>query len=182
MRHILALVLLTALVACEEADVYSPPIQGPKTKNADVFAKAFLDQMQARSFAANREFCGIFGRDADGYVIATAPILGELDTCRPPVGGPTFNAFASYHSHGAFDYPADAEVPSTYDVLADRAEKVVGYISTPGGRVWRTDNGVARQICGVGCIQVDPNFEPQVFGPVYKRYTLDQLRRREEGL
>jgi hypothetical protein len=181
MRQILVMLALLAFAACEEPARYTTPIESVRTKDADAFAKGFLDQLQARSFRANREFCGLFGRDEQGYVIATAPIQGHLDTCRPPDADKVSNVFASYHSHGAFDYGADAEVPSSNDVLADQAENVIGYISTPGGRIWRNTDGVARQICGLGCISVDPNFVPRVSGPVAKRYTIAQLRRRESG-
>ena len=181
MRKPLTLLLLTALIACEEAELYTTAIQGPRTKDADVFAKAFLDQLQARSFRANREFCGVFGRDAQGYIIATPPLQGMLDNCRTPHVEDDFGLFASYHSHGGFDAPADSEVPSSNDLQADRAENVVGYISTPGGRVWRSENGKAVQLCGVGCITMDDDFVPRVFGPVAQRYTIAQLRRRESS-
>ncbi len=178
-KKTIACLALAALVSCEEAEIYTAPIAGPRTKDANVFARTFLDQMQARSFEANREFCGLFGRDAEGYIIATPPLLGRLDTCRPPYPEDGFNTFASYHSHGAFDYDADSEVPSSNDLLADQAEEVMGYISTPGGRIWLSDDGKAKQVCGLGCITVDPRFEPRVYGPVQQRYTIAQLRRRE---
>ena len=179
MNKFCALIVLVAISACEGPGEYSEPIAGPRTKNSDVFAKAFLDQMQARSFEDNREYCGLFGRDAEGYVIATAPVVGMRDTCQIPDTEEEFKAFASYHSHGAYDYGADSEVPTSNDLLADQDEGVIGYISTPGGRVWRTNYGVAVQICGRGCIAVDPDFVPRDFGPVRTRYTIAQLYRRE---
>lgn len=181
MKKLTALFALALMAACDGAGFYTSPIQGPRTKDADLFAKAFLDQMQARSFEANREFCGVFGRDKDGYVIATAPIEGQLDACRTPVMDEDFQVFASYHSHGGYDPEADSEVPSSYDLVADKAEGVVGYISTPGGRIWYSKNGAAVQLCGRGCITVDPRFEPRDYGPVKHRYTIRDLRRRERG-
>lgn len=178
-KKALALLVLTALVACDEPEFYTTPIEGPRTKDPVVFAKGFLDQLQARSFAANREFCGVFGRDAQGYIIATPPIQGMLDSCLTPLVEADFRVFASYHSHGAYDAPADSEVPSSNDLRADRAENVIGFISTPGGRVWRSEDGRAHQICGIGCITTDPDFVPGVFGPVASRYTIAQLRARE---
>lgn len=178
-RQFSALTILSVLTACVDADQASAPITGPRTKDADAFAIAYLDRMQARSFARGVEFCGLFGRDAQGYVIATAPVVGHLDSCRLPDFPQDFNAFASYHSHSSYDREADSEVPSSNDVIADRMDKVIGYISTPGGRVWRNENGVARLLCGPGCIAVDPAFEPRVFGPVRARYTIIELRERE---
>lgn len=178
-RRLIAFTILAALGACGEGEYSSAPITGPRTKDADAFAIAYLDQMQARSFARGVEFCGLFGRDADGFVIATAPVVGHLDSCRLPDFSPDFKAFASYHSHSSYDSEADSEVPSSNDVIADKMEKVIGYISTPGGRVWRNENGVARLLCGPGCIAVDPDFEPEAFGPVRSRYTIIELRQRE---
>lgn len=180
MKRLLSIIgLIAGLAACEPVSVVSDAIEGPRTKHADVFAKAFLDKMQARSFSANREFCGLFGRDAEGYVIATPPIVGMLDSCRPPEIPGNFNVFASYHSHGAFDLDVDTEVPSSNDVIADLQENLIGYISTPGGRVWRNENGVAVQLCGRGCLTTDPNFRPEIYGPIALRYTIAQLIARE---
>jgi hypothetical protein len=155
-----------------------PDISGPRTTYADQFARAFLNQMQARSFAENREFCGMFGRDAQGFVIATQPLPGGMDSCAPAFGPPGFRAFASYHSHGAFDPGADSEVPSPGDVMADMQEGLIGYVSTPGGRLWRNQGPQTTQICGPGCLVQDPNFVPGLYGPVATRYSVDGLRQR----
>jgi len=182
MRHGLALLSVAVLTACYGTVQVSAPISGPRTTDADAFAKAYLDQMQARSFAANREFCGVFGRDEAGFVIATPPIRGKLDSCRPGFEPDGFNTFASYHSHAAYDEGADSEVPSSFDLVADREEGLIGYISTPGGRVWRSEGGRATLLCGPGCISVDPDFIPEQFGPVGTAYTADDLHHREVSL
>jgi len=181
MKKRLAVLGMIALVGCSRPQVYSDPITGPRTKDADVFATAFLDEMQARAFKAGREFCGVFGRDADGYVIATAPVHGQSDRCYPPEPGKDFGVFASYHSHGAYNADLDTEVPSSFDLRADREEGVVGYISTPGGRVWRSTDGAAKLLCGRGCIAVDPAFTPDLYGPIANRYTIATLEQREAG-
>ncbi|WP_371224518.1 DUF4329 domain-containing protein [Roseovarius sp. 2305UL8-3] len=181
MKRIFSALIVLALASCEAPQIYSDPIAGPRTRDADAFAKAFLDQMQARSFAADREFCGIFGRDTDGYVIATPPILGRVDSCRTPDPAEGFNVFASYHSHGAHDEDVDTEVPSSYDLRADREEGVVGYISTPGGRIWFSQDGAATLLCGRGCITMDPEFTPGLYGPIANRYTIATLEQREAG-
>jgi hypothetical protein len=85
---------------------------------------------------------------------------------------------ASYHTHGAFEYDTPAEFPSVGDVEADEAEGVDGYISTPGGRVWSVDGAELEvsQICGVGCMAQDPNFEAGLDGRIEVSYSLEELR------
>ncbi|WP_157707372.1 DUF4329 domain-containing protein [Roseovarius faecimaris] len=178
-RQLTALAILAALGACGDVEVSSAPIEGPRTKDADAFAIAYLDLMQARSFRRGVEYCGLFGRDAEGYVIATAPLVGRLSSCHTPDFPDGFNAFATYHSHSTYDIEADSEVPSSNDVIADQIDGVIGYISTPGGRVWRNEDGVATLVCGPGCITADPNFVPETFGPIRTRYTIIDLRERE---
>jgi hypothetical protein len=85
---------------------------------------------------------------------------------------------ASYHTHGAFEYDTPAEFPSLSDVEADAYEGINGYVSTPGGRLWYV-NGVnltVEQICGVGCMVQDPNFEAGLDGQIKKSYSIDELR------
>lgn len=179
MTKVLSLIAILALAACYGRAEYSAAISVPPSKDGDVFAKSFLDQMQARSFAANREYCGLFGRGDDGFIVATPPRLGNLDSCLPPDVASDFNAFATYHSHGAFDPEIDSEVPSSYDLVADREDGLIGYISTPGGRVWRSADGRAELLCDLGCISVDPDFRPGLYEPIATRYTADMLRKRE---
>ena len=55
-----------------------------------------------------------------------------------------------------------------------------GYVSTPGGRVWRVEPDVqaALLICGQGCVAVDPNYDfADDFG-IRNRYTVAQLQAR----
>lgn len=179
MRHRLLLIAFLGLAACAAPQTQSDAITGPRTKDADLFARVFLDRMQARSFATNTEHCGLLGRDANGRVIATTPLVGEEYSCPPPRVPENFAPFASYHSHGGFDPEADSEVPSSYDVLADREDGLIGYISTPGGRIWRSENGVATLLCGPGCITTDEDFESGHYDPVARRYTIEELRQRE---
>ncbi len=154
------------------------PAALPRTADADAFAIAFLDQMQALSLPSGREYCGVFGRAADGTVRATAPVRGERDSCTATFEPDAFRTFAVYHSQGAFDSTVDAEVPSAYDVVADREQNVTGYVSTPGGRVWRSDAGTARLVCGPGCIAADPAYRADLHPPIADAYTADALRLR----
>lgn len=154
----------------------------PRTHDADRFAVAFLDQMQALSLASGREYCGLFGRTPNGTVRATAPVRGERDSCTPTFEPDAFGTFAVYHSQGAFDGAVDAEVPSAFDVVADREQEVIGYVSTPGGRVWRSERGEARLLCGPGCIAADPAYQSDLHPPVARAYTADALRLRARAI
>ena len=145
------------------------------------FARQILTQLQDNSFAANREYCGIIGLTADNKLTAATPRKGRRTSCQPRDPRDAAEIIASYHTHGGFDWDADSEVPSTEDIIGDMEEGIDGYVSTPGGRLWFIDGqtGVARQLCGLGCLPSDPDFEPEVFGPVRDRYTLNQLEQRE---
>jgi len=133
----------------------------PPDAQADAFAVAFLNGLQPRSFAEHREHCGYFLINAAGQISATPPVPGTQASCTQPTPPP--NAFASYHTHGAYDAGYDNEVPSPEDMLGDFAFGIDGYISTPGGRVWRVDvsRTAAVQVCTLGCVRVDPGFVPR---------------------
>lgn len=88
---------------------------------------------------------------------------------------------ASYHTHGAFEYETPAKFPSVSDLEADEAEGVDGYITTPGGRLWYVDgvDQIASQMCGIGRLTQDPNFEAGLDGELLISYTIDELRALE---
>lgn len=146
------------------------------------FARQILSGLQAQSFASNREYCGTIGLTEEGRLVASHPRRGGRDGCRPrdPLGA--WDVIASYHTHAGFDRDADSELPSVSDVLSDMDEGLDGYLATPGGRFWFIDGqtGTVRQICGPGCLPADPGFEPGLWGPIRKRYTLGQLERRAD--
>ena len=148
------------------------------------FAKQALAQAQANSLETGREFCGYIGVDKDGRLAATKARRGRADVCRPR--NPPRNwqdIVASYHTHGTFTLNADSEVPSSSDIRADANEGVDGFLVTPGGRVWFID-GVAqsaRMICGLKCLQSDPNYEIGYAGAIKKAYTLDGIIARENS-
>ncbi|MEM9551481.1 MAG: DUF4329 domain-containing protein [Pseudomonadota bacterium] len=145
------------------------------------FARQVLESLQARSFEANREYCGIIGITEDNRLVASKPRRGRRDSCRPRDPRSAVEIFASFHTHGGFDERADSEVPSSVDVQGDMEDGIDGYVSTPGGRLWFVDGqaAVVWQICGVGCLSQDPDFRPGLYGPVYEFYTLDELLERE---
>ena len=145
-------------------------------------ARQALGQLQGRSFAENREYCGYIGIIQNGQYAATEVTRGRSDSCLSRGDESRFvEVTASFHTHAGFDTEADSEVPSSNDVEGDMSEGVNGYVATPGGRLWFIDGrtGVATQICGLGCMGQDPRFIAGDAGPIAPRYTLQQLRQRE---
>ncbi|MEM7241560.1 MAG: DUF4329 domain-containing protein [Pseudomonadota bacterium] len=146
------------------------------------FAQEALAKAQALSLERGREHCGYIGVDENGRLAASKPRRGRADVCRPKNPPRRWqDIVASYHTHGTYSEDADSEVPSSGDILADANEGIDGYLITPGGRVWYIDgvNMQARQLCGVGCMRADPNFQPEVDYPVRQSYTVDELLARE---
>lgn len=147
-------------------------------------AREILMELQPRSFAENREYCGYIGLLPDGGYMATEVSRGDEWSCLSRGDESRFlEVTASFHTHAAFDTAADSEVPSSDDLRGDMEEGVNGYVATPGGRLWYIDgdSGVAVQLCGLGCVGQDPDFIAGDAGPIAGRYTLDDLLRRENG-
>jgi len=159
----------------------SVAIAAAQTAEEVAFAKAYLDRLQERSFQNRREYCGFFGYDTKGRLVAVKPRAGASASCTSYWPGDHIRVFASYHTHGAWDKVSDGEVPSVQDMEGDMADAIHGYISTPGGRFWFIDGvaGTARQICGPGCLRSDPAFRPEPAGSVPESLTLDSLRARQ---
>jgi len=147
-------------------------------------ARSVLAQLQGRSFAENREYCGYIGRLPNGSYQATEVTRGRSHSCLSRGSEARFvEITASFHTHGGFDPSADSEVPSSDDVRGDMMEGVNGYVATPGGRLWYIDGrrGIARQLCGLGCMGQDPRFVVGFDGPIASQYSLQDLVRRESG-
>ena len=144
------------------------------------FAHKILTDLQGRSIAANREYCGIIGLTETGGLVASTPRKGRRDSCRPKDPRSAVELIASYHTHAGFDEDADSEVPSASDVIGDMEEGLDGYVSTPGGRLWFIDgqSGTVRQLCGLNCLPADPDFLPDQWEPVKQRFTLSDLETR----
>jgi len=127
-----------------------------------------------------REHCGMIGRNQQGNLVTTKPRVGSAGSCQPKglsrLRGKV-EELASYHTHGAHDPRMDAEVPSLTDLRADEADGVIGFVSTPGGRLWviEPEYDRVRLICGPGCLPVDANYDPRDTGRVRKSYTSEQL-------
>lgn len=146
----------------------------------DNFARSFLDGIQAQSIAERRELCGFIFRSDNGQLQASPPRRGTFASCNMPVPQRRDNIIASYHTHGAYGQEYDNEVPSTTDLLSDFELGLDGYISTPGGRVWRVSNATrdTSQVCGLGCVTRDPGFVPRNESQVRQRYTVATLNQR----
>lgn len=171
-RHTrLALALTLALL---------PATTKAQSTQETTFIMALMESMNALSVTLNREVCGYVLRDAAGVYSSTKVSWGGPASCAslPLIDGMT--AVSSWHTHAAWGEGYDGEVPSTQDVEGDMSFGVNGWVGTPGGRLWFVDGttGAMRQICGRGCLPVDPNFFPEEHGPVAESYTLDGLYRR----
>ena len=160
------------------ADVHERTV-GPEQVHA--FARAQLAAIQPRSFADRVELCGMIAQDADGNLSSREVIVGHEATC--DISYFTFRnrlPVATYHTHGGFDPRYDSEVPSLIDVQGDMASGMDGYVATPGGRLWHIDpqTGTSRQLCGAGCLPVDPRHTPCPADPVQQSYSVVQLHTR----
>ncbi|MEO1593199.1 MAG: DUF4329 domain-containing protein [Cyanobacteria bacterium J06632_22] len=149
----------------------------------DEFAVAHLDTIQNDSFRDGVEYCGYFGYDRDDTLVATPAIPGHADGCAIDPEPRNFTLLATYHTHGAHSWDADAEVPSVTDLTSDIADQTYGYIATPGGRVWFNDweTKDATLLCGKNCVEADPNFQDcKAFLPG-DYYTVPELKEREQS-
>ena len=177
-----ALVLPLLLAAC------ASPLAGPGSAQQGIgaadpvtaLAIATLDAHQARSFTESREYCGYIGEDGTGTLRSTPATRGTLDGCDIPPVPADWRAIASWHTHGSWDWEYDSEVPSIDDMIGDLEEGVDGYISTPGGRVWKIDLATERAVilCGEGCVTADPRYRPDTEFPPASSYTLFELYQR----
>lgn len=145
------------------------------------YAKKTLDGLQAKSFAKNREYCGLIFEDDDGALSTSEISEGSDSECsfswRVPFGK---YAAATFHTHGSFNDDYDGEAPSLIDMDTDISDRIDGFIATPGGRVWHIDwqDEIAVQLCGLNCIAQDPEYKPcYSFQPVEK-YNWDELKAR----
>lgn len=193
MKLLWSLIAAVALTACTapitgesstkrtSAQVFQTlPDTAPTLAQKDAFAKAFLDSIQAQSIAERREFCGFFFQTADGRLLASPPRKGTFATCNMPAPRPGSGVYASYHTHGAYGERYDNEVPSVTDLRSDFQLGVNGYVSTPGGRLWRVNLATRDtvQVCGLGCVTTDPGFVARNEASVRERYSILQLALR----
>ncbi len=145
------------------------------------FATAILSDLQRRSFAENREYCGYMGRDASGAFVTTRHAAGDEASCYLPDIPQGMVVLASYHTHGTYSPLYASEYPTTDDMETDRLDNIDGYIATPGGRLWYVDSDTmtVRQLCGVGCLPQDPRYRPDEAGQIRTAYTYRELQAHE---
>ncbi|WP_071675954.1 DUF4329 domain-containing protein [Nioella nitratireducens] len=144
---------------------------------------ALFRSMNPQSIAHNREVCGYVVRSPAGELGISKVSWGSPAACATIPVEPGFTIVSSWHTHAAWAQGYDGEVPSTIDVEGDMQMGVNGWVATPGGRLWFIDgqSGFMYQVCGRECLPTDPGFYPEEHGPVEKRYTLAELRRRFVG-
>lgn len=162
---VLLLLLSPAPLSASEASVFEVAL-----------ARKVLGQLQVRSALENVEYCGYLGFDDAGTLVATDAVPGGPDWCEP-VWPEELEVVASYHTHADYDPTAWSEIPSGNDMESDEEEGIDGYVSTPGGRFWYidTEDMVATQICGIGCLPRAPRFIPAPEDDIRQSYTYDEL-------
>lgn len=146
------------------------------------FARSALNDIQRRSFAEGKEFCGLILEDDTGKLGISLVFEGRESECQLPWLSPKGQyPVATFHTHGAFNTDYDSEVPSTIDMEADIGEQIDGFVATPGGRLWKVDwqDEIAVQVCGEGCLASDPRYRPEPRDDIADSYTLPELQLRQ---
>ncbi|MBT8414295.1 MAG: DUF4329 domain-containing protein [Boseongicola sp.] len=143
------------------------------------FARSILSDLQGPSFRDNVEYCGYIGLDDAGNLVATEAVRGGTDWC-DMTAPQDIEIVASYHTHAGYDPNAWSEIPSGGDMESDEDLGIDGYVSTPGGRLWYidTEDMIAFQVCGIGCLQFDPRFQPAPEDNIQQSYTYNELVRK----
>jgi len=174
MTHPIILALAAAALLVTPAPVSA------QTAGETAFVTALMRAMNQLSVRFDREVCGFVLRDADGSYSSTKVSWGDAASCASLPIAPGLVPVSSWHTHAAWAQGYDGEVPSIQDVQGDMALGVNGWVATPGGRLWFVDGrtGAIEQVCGRGCLPVDPGFVPEEHGPVPEALSLDGLHAR----
>jgi hypothetical protein len=122
------------------------------------YVRALMTAMNQLSVRLDREVCGFVLRDADGGYSSTKASWGGPAGCATLPLAPEAIVVSSWHTHAAWAEGYDGEVPSLGDV-----EGATGNL---------------RQVCGRGCLPVDPGFVPEEHGPVPEALSLEGLYAR----
>ncbi len=149
------------------------------------FARAKLSTLQEQSFAEDVELCGIIFEETGGTLGVTDPREGDEASCGISYfDEPGMRPIASFHTHAAYSDRYDSEVPSVLDLESDAAAGMDGYVATPGGRFWHIDASEpsANMVCGPACLTQDPDFKPCPVLDPQVRYSLPELRARQNGV
>jgi hypothetical protein len=161
-----------------------PTAESDPTGDELAFVGAILSELQLRSFAENREYCGYIGLDAGDTLVATPAMPGSEAMCPLPPVPRDVRLVASFHTHGTYSPLYASEWPTTQDMVTDASDDIDGYISTPGGRLWHVDSDTmtARELCGRGCLPQDPAYIAAEDGPLRPVLTYRDLLAWELGL
>lgn len=145
------------------------------------YVQTQLVGLQTQSFADNREYCTVVFEDSDGDLGHTRLREGSEASCNIAYfDEPGMAPVASFHTHGSFSNEYDGEVPSITDMESDIAERIDGYIATPGGRLWHIDWRKERAflVCDEGCLEQDPNYKSSEVLKPENEYTIETLMGR----
>ncbi|MBX7527098.1 DUF4329 domain-containing protein [Qipengyuania vesicularis] len=145
------------------------------------YARAELEDLQARSITNNQEYCGVIFEDEDGGLHTSRIYEGDRATCAFDWGVPLGNhVVASFHTHGGYDEDFDSEMPSIEDLANDIDARIDGFISTPGGRLWHVhwQDETATQVCGEGCMEQDPRYAGTQTEQLQRSYSFEDLQAR----
>ncbi|TNC65993.1 DUF4329 domain-containing protein [Rubellimicrobium roseum] len=154
-----------------------PVVESTATGIERAYVTAILSDLQQRSFAQNREFCGYIGLDPVDRWMTTPVMAGTEASCPLPTIPSGMRVVASFHTHSTYSPYYASEWPTTQDVATDAADDIDGYIATPGGRLWHvdTDTMTVRQLCGRGCLPQDPAYVAADDGPLRPVMTYGDL-------
>ncbi len=154
-----------------------PVAESSPTGAERAFAMQLLSDLQALSFAGNREYCGYLGLDPAGRLMATPTTPGSEASCPLPRVPQGMTLLASFHTHGTYSPYYASEWPTTQDMETDASDNIDGYIATPGGRVWHVDSDTmtVTEICGRGCLPQDPAYIAADDGPLLPVMSYRQL-------
>lgn len=157
--------------------VAAPSLATAQSTEEVALMRQVYAEIQPLSFENRREYCGYIGLDAEGNLVASEVRRGRKNSCTPRDPANIEVIFASFHTHGNFEGDEGHEVPSVSDMEADADEGIDGFVATPGGRLWYidTEDMITYQICGVGCLPQDPDFERFPNGLIYDSYSYDEL-------
>jgi hypothetical protein len=153
-------------------------------EQVDAYAREALNELQTQSFARDQEFCAIIFENSDGTLGNNKVRDGSKASCNIAYfDGPGMAPRASMHTHGGHDRDYDSEVPSLIDLESDMDSGTVGYVSTPGGRLWKVEPERERvvQLCGEGCLKQDPDYAPCPADDLKEEYSLAELRERSRA-
>lgn len=139
------------LVACDASIELSPPPQSTDQRPEVLkLVRTALSETQALSIEENVEYCGYIVETPDGILKVVGPARGDRFRCRTPLVYKPDVIVVAFHTHGAIDRRARAEIPSSLDFDTVAQERVDAFIATPGGRFWHLDfeTATARLLCG----------------------------------